>query len=120
MHFSQDHIFWECVEVPLACESFPTGIDPPSNHPDFHWKASKREEQYVKWLIILRNYTKRCLSRPKDRLPAISGIAMRVQTIVEDDYIAGMFKMCLPWNLLWHRKGPAHPSKSTNTPRFST
>jgi hypothetical protein len=53
----------------------------------------------------VRDYSRRSLTYPEDKLPAIAGIASRVNTVLNDTYIAGHFKSSLPESLLWHIDG---------------
>lgn len=51
-------------------------------------------------------YTQRFLTNHGDRLPAIAGVATKLQDVIGGDYIAGIWKSDLPWGLLWQsRKG---------------
>src|ERR1700749_3560270 len=50
---------------------------------------------------LLKRYTKRTLTLSTDRLPAISGVAMRFSRILADQYCAGLWKSTLCTELLW-------------------
>jgi hypothetical protein len=103
LHFADKQIFWECSETAFACESTLTGSVPYGKHtildkpivfsgpPMFDWKSDKPGQQYDRWLRILQAFIGRNLTYPADRLPAIAGIARRVQSILCDDYISGLF-----------------------------
>lgn len=92
--------------MPIACESFPTGVQSDeflarSGLKSFSWEAEYPEEQHSLWMQIIQGYSQRSLTRSEDRLPAIAGVARRVQSILQDDYLAGMFRSELPSSPLW-------------------
>ncbi|KAF4627431.1 hypothetical protein G7Y89_g10723 [Cudoniella acicularis] len=54
---------------------------------------------------IVEQYTRRLLTYEKDKLVALSGIASRMHSILNDTYIAGLWKKQLAAELLWeHRR----------------
>ncbi|PMD47717.1 HET-domain-containing protein [Hyaloscypha variabilis F] len=120
IHFSHNQIFWECSEVPLACESFPSGLTTGLGHPNYRWRSYNLADQYEYWLRIVEQYSQRCLTRAEDKLPAIAGVARRVQSILKDDYIAGQFKSHLPKGLLWRRRSGTEYLNPANAARFPT
>ncbi|KAH8762824.1 heterokaryon incompatibility protein-domain-containing protein [Hyaloscypha finlandica] len=111
IHFTKSQTFWECSKVPLACEDFPLCIDVAiptfsrkggsRGHSPFSWKSEDPTRQHGRWLDILEDYTRRSLTRPVDRLPAIAGIASRANSVLKDTYRAGHFKSKLLHSLLW-------------------
>jgi hypothetical protein len=63
----------------------------------------KREHALFKgWRWLVEMYTQRDLSFDKDRLVALSGIASKVQSRLEDSYHAGMWERDMIQSLLWH------------------
>lgn len=59
------------------------------------------------WYDLVNIYSKRSLSFRQDRLPAISAIARRMASILEDTYWCGLWKSEAPWELLWQAHEPA-------------
>jgi hypothetical protein len=55
------------------------------------------------WTKILTEYTHRTLSHSKDRLLAISGIATCYSEILNDEYLAGIWRRDLPAALMWEK-----------------
>jgi hypothetical protein len=53
------------------------------------------------WYQMVDDYTDRKLTRLSDRLPALSGIAARVSEKTGSDYIAGLWKDSLFFDLQW-------------------
>ena len=59
------------------------------------------------WYRIVEEYSKRTLTQPQDRLPAISGLASAVRSHSKPraKYVAGLWAEDLPHALLWRRVG---------------
>ncbi|KAJ5998761.1 HET domain protein [Penicillium sp. IBT 35674x] len=72
----------------------------------------RRLDYLSAWYSALDDgYTTRLLTFPSDRLPAISGIALRFQKEIGGRYVAGLWESDLPWGLLWESKNTAmYPS----------
>jgi Heterokaryon incompatibility protein (HET) len=56
---------------------------------------------YFVWSRILEKYCTTKLTYGKDKLVAISGLAKRMESILDDEYISGLWKSILPSQLLW-------------------
>lgn len=57
---------------------------------------------YMFWATSVEAYSVGGLSRPSDKLIALSGIAIEMERILSDDYyIAGLWRFSLPSYLLW-------------------
>jgi hypothetical protein len=69
------------------------------------------EQAIDRWRQIVDVYTRRSLTQPTDRLPAISGIAQRFANILHDDYYAGLWGSHLARELL----GKRHSSSRLNS-----
>lgn len=66
-----------------------------------HTTHSSKEPGLDRWKDILERYTRRTLTLPTDRLPAISGVVMRLSRILNDEYCAGLWKSDIIVELLW-------------------
>jgi hypothetical protein len=66
------------------------------------------------WQDILQNYCRRTLSRPSDKLPALSNLARIVQEQTGDTYVAGLWRSKLMEGLIWQATG--HASGMTSEP----
>ncbi|KAI1211058.1 HET-domain-containing protein [Annulohypoxylon truncatum] len=51
---------------------------------------------------VLPGYSKRLLTHKKDRLPALSGIAQHFSRLLDDEYLAGLWKRDLYRGLSWN------------------
>ena len=59
------------------------------------------------WEDLIREYSRRKLSRSDDKLPALSGLAMKFQRLTDGEYLAGLWSCWLPTHLLWKITGPS-------------
>lgn len=64
------------------------------------------------WEDIVCEYTRRGLTKPSDKLPALSGIATRYQKATGDTYYAGIWKASLLKGLKWHLYEPENDRPS--------
>lgn len=64
---------------------------------------SKETEKalWTGWTDLVYDYTQRGLTQPSDKLPALSGIAIRYQKLMNDIYCAGLWKANLLKGLKW-------------------
>lgn len=53
------------------------------------------------WQHVVEQYSKRELTVPSDKLPAISGIANKIKDVSGSSYVAGLWKENLASDLLW-------------------
>ncbi|KAF8847708.1 HET-domain-containing protein [Acephala macrosclerotiorum] len=122
VHFGKEQMLWECREL-NAAEKFPHGLldDAPDasyfnfkrldpmiegppvdyiNHPE---PQDKRLWVYAKWQYVIESYSRGLLTKPEDKLAAISGIAERFKRILQDEHVVGMWRRYLPSQLLWYQ-----------------
>jgi hypothetical protein len=59
--------------------------------------------RYNTWTFLVENYTRRNLTVPSDRLPAIAGIAKKFKDSWNYEYCAGIWKQQFIPSLTWHR-----------------
>jgi hypothetical protein len=126
LHFSKEQVLWECSEVRLS-ETIPFT----SNQPFYHrlnldptpyltkkyirpWAHPETPDlvDYAIWRDFVHKYSCCQLTYPeKDKLVAVSGIARLLCR--GDEYLAGLWRKCLPAQLMWHTQnfGPKRPSK---------
>lgn len=109
LHFGRNQIFYKCREIE-ACEAFPKGLPKiirngsvemissiltPLKHN--HWEG----DSMFAWDQIVEYYSNRQLTNGEDKLVAVSGLAKEMRLILEDEYLAGIWRKTLPWGLLW-------------------
>jgi hypothetical protein len=113
--FTSKELLWQCRQT-QASESFPLGF--PSNvtigieepiaiilnkaiTTEFQHEWINDEYIFLSWDYMVTYYSKRLLTRPEDKLIAISGIAKQIQDGIQGEYVAGLWREALPQQLLW-------------------
>ncbi|KAI0323455.1 HET-domain-containing protein, partial [Cubamyces sp. BRFM 1775] len=77
-------------------------------HPDRHVAPGSDEWKHIheRWREIVRDYTRRKLSNPSDRLVAISALAEMFAPTLGLGYLTGFWRNNLPFDLLWSCRSP--------------
>lgn len=119
LHFCESQLFWECHERE-ACEKFPDQLPLPmiskgnllgkSLDPS-RYEARMRSLNhmghisaawpYQIWQNVVMLYMNCGITKPEDKLVAISGVAKHIFHMVKDDYIVGHWRSKIPVSLLW-------------------
>lgn len=138
IHVGQDQLYWQCQEE-LGCETFPWGMPPIlSNQVGMHYQDLKQQlnlpsDQILGrlWPQIVEKYSSTKLTYESDRLVAISGLARLVASRVPDDYLAGLWKRRILFELCWSKVSkvpwlerpttvrPSHHSDVLHAPSWS-
>ncbi|KAM6536285.1 hypothetical protein FALCPG4_002294 [Fusarium falciforme] len=127
LHFGKRQLIWECCEKDAA-EIYPDGLPPclstssdaafkQLDSSDFISRVRRYKGRqgdgnsapHLLWLRIVELYTDSALTVPSDKLIACSGIVKRMAEIVQDDYVAGMWRRYLEGELLWVAHGDHRP-----------
>ncbi|KAF2183407.1 HET-domain-containing protein [Zopfia rhizophila CBS 207.26] len=109
LHYTETELLFEC-KTSYCCECQPSR-KAYSTTPALIPKALGNGKKYGicdAWQHIVSQYSKRELTVPMDKLPAISGIASRIQEATKSDYLAGLWRENLTSDLLWS----ANPSSN--------
>jgi hypothetical protein len=104
IHFTSTEIVFEC-RTAFRCECKPQ----PKRWPTtpgmiprvLSSKKLKKGLLWKTWHHIIAQYSRRQLTFPSDKLPAISGIASEFRTATNSKYLAGLWRDNLPMDLLW-------------------
>jgi hypothetical protein len=122
LHFGARHVLWECAEM-NAAESYPEGLPDciPTETakgslaipaPGALHAASFGPEQCVEtWSEVVRIYTMCSLTQPGDKLIACAGLAKRIAAVSRDEYVAGLWRRQLEYQLLWEVAANAFPRR---------
>jgi len=121
IHFGRDQLLWECTEKAAAeiCPSgFPNGIAGVDIKREMIFLApnynrvisNQAPKSYYAWERIVREYSDTQLTKITDKLVALSGLAKRMKVILDDDYVAGMWRHALPEQLFWTSRYQWHRS----------
>lgn len=137
LYFTDTQIFWECSRAHL-CEMYPSKnesrmtLRTEEYLVDIHdWAPLCKEnargrkngqfdvyeyqKNHYRWFDLVKTYSTCTLTVPTDKLVAISALARRLQTYIQDDYIAGMWRKSLEADLLWRVREP-DPPRSVSSP----
>lgn len=134
IHYDKNDVFCECKGL-FASSKFPRGFPQyrrrfdtkllfrsPSRN-ERHWKLPNLKcNAHVHWLSLVRAYIQTNITRPEDRLPAMSSVARKInETYIRQEFIAGFFRSNLPAGLLWAAGlgEPVYRSKSYVAPSWS-
>jgi hypothetical protein len=120
--YGKDQVFWECSEM-VASEDgdcFPRDGD----RLDLVAKTAATDisicmisgrspgqtadTNYFDWYETIKEYSRRHITKPADRLPALAGLAKALAERSGDEYFAGVWKKGLIEGLLWCRAGEDH------------
>ena len=109
LHYTATELLFEC-RTSYRCECMPerkTRATTPALIP--RAVASKKADAvWAAWHRVVEQYSTRALTMPGDKLPAISGIASKIRKATHSDYVAGLWKSNLVFDLLWQRAVPHH------------
>lgn len=141
IHFGSRQLSWECNEL-CACETFPDGLPEalqyaggkqellrlvqattslkaelpkstpsPQAGPD----SSEHEmQQFRIWHNVLQNYLARELTFESDRLPALSGIAKHLESVLGGIYLAGIWNNdSVIFQLAWYCTSELRPRQQS-------
>jgi hypothetical protein len=121
LRFAEQQIYWRCTESQLNEES--PDCDDYDNF-DKRWSSRQSYEETFRlangadlnklsksgcltlWYALVNDFTGRKISVYTDRLLAISAIAKRVATKIEQSYMAGVWAQDIHRGLLWSSDGP--------------
>ncbi|KAF2742809.1 HET-domain-containing protein [Sporormia fimetaria CBS 119925] len=129
IHFGKSQIVTECrshfVTEDGYCHPIPTDYlaqDSAWAIPDYEARAFREARQ---WRDVVGWYTRRQMTFPSDKLPALAGLAHKVNTIRNAglegdlDYLAGLWRSNLLEGLCWFAPRPCQPSKEYRAPSWS-
>ncbi|KAM0232473.1 hypothetical protein ACHAP5_010726 [Fusarium lateritium] len=142
LHFGRHQLIWECCEKDAA-EVFPDGLPISLStsssarfkqldssdyiHRVLVYKYRKTDglsAPHLLWHRIVEQYTASALTVPSDKLLACSGVAKRLSGVLQDDYVAGLWRRFLEGELLWvvqnnHQLGPCTRARGYRAPSWS-
>lgn len=114
LHVARGQLYWECRTYILSETSPHDSLENDSGESSrpftattFKPAASKKQDDdhHVHWLVLVAGYSGRNLTKPSDRLPAISGLAEKAKKELGlGTYMHGMWLDNLHAGLLWRRK----------------
>lgn len=132
IHFGLDRLFWECRQL-SACSATLDGSMSEIRLPQHmltslnlkRWREATTQakskdslglgtlhELYGAWDAVKSAYTRTSVTCEKDRLVALSGLSASFQDILQDQYLAGLWRRTLIYDLLWSIPEPKRRTSS--------
>lgn len=114
LKYGSHQLSWSCLSAEFHendGEDWFSGRDKRFSDLRRHFLDSQEDERlkrYV-WQYMVQEYTSRNLTKSKDRLLAISGIATALGTGQHDVYLGGLWLSDLPLRLLWEVTSALQP-----------
>jgi hypothetical protein len=101
VHFGSQELIWECPEM-TACQcSEPKPYYVSERPGNILFSQASNDMLYAHWRSIVSHYSTLNITALSDRLPALSGLAKKMQSKVHDQYLAGMWRNSLTADLFW-------------------
>lgn len=72
-------------------------------------RGERMPEIFRAWKLMVKNYLSRQLSDPRDKLPALSGIVTYFKHVMADEYLAGLWRNHLLFDLSWMTRHGVRP-----------
>lgn len=77
----------------------------PDNNTEIVVRAQTDRTEYLReWWSLFIDYSRRKLTVKTDKMAAISGIAKEFEELLNDQYVAGLWRSSLPHSLLWYHE----------------
>ncbi|KAF2029949.1 HET-domain-containing protein [Setomelanomma holmii] len=146
IYFGRQQLHWECTESEFRQDgraadvttdhlrqgrTFKSNLDPkgplpfanvpmpPDDERLANPQLFKQQAHLLRWYNIVSEYTTRDLTFQSDKLPALSGIAKKVQDMTGLEYLAGLWKEDILAGILWDVIIPSNELISSTLPSWS-
>jgi len=104
LYFGEHQISYVCGKMHV-CEAFPAGKMPLQVGEPAVRFCHKDVESRKMWESVVREYSAASLTKDTDRPIALSGVANKLQDLLKDNYVAGLWRSNIIHELLWHNEG---------------
>ncbi|OHE92073.1 heterokaryon incompatibility protein [Colletotrichum orchidophilum] len=133
LFFSEYELLWQCKEIDLRGVTS-EGLEYLQPLDSLPWLAFndeagsmfgvQEEEQRYLWMTVVEQYSQRLLGEADDRLNALKGITLELESLWRDSNFFGLWKRWFIEQLTWSKKdcdkdGDAEKKKSTRAPSWS-
>ncbi|KAM0544327.1 hypothetical protein ACHAPJ_011863 [Fusarium lateritium] len=106
LYLTENELLWECFEG-SSCEC--SGDDRELGPKQNHQAAVVNSDCHDRLRDIVSEYSRLDLTMERDKLPAVSAIAVQIQrTRSNANYVAGLWSDSLVRDLLWRAQVPSH------------
>lgn len=122
LHYCTDQMYYECNEEFVGEDGLREQgrYDSlfPALEPTYRpWlRESQHSTEISLWYRLLEDYSSRQLTKPSDKLPALSGLASVLGARIKGEYVAGLWSNALIESLAWTRLG-GHGDPMPTAPR---
>jgi len=99
IHFTNSELVWECSTETILEDGWPLGNSQHSVLSRNLLALQPNPRQL--WQDLITNFSRRELTYPSDRLPAIAGFAQQLQRQTGLQYVAGLWRETMTSDLLW-------------------
>ncbi|KAH7125036.1 heterokaryon incompatibility protein [Dactylonectria estremocensis] len=124
LHFAKQQVYYECIEGTLT----ENGLTLPDRYQymiekTFSGKPRRKRSSnpiLLQWYGLLWGYGRRKLTCASDKLPAMSGLARIYQELLQEEYLAGIWKTNIVEGICWqglHCSSP--PNDEYRAPSWS-
>lgn len=100
LHCGDQGFFWEC-KTQFASEYFPHGFCEAHPYLRYHSLMLRDSNLLYYWRRLKEWYTKCDLTKPQDKLIALSGVVQAIRGKTGDQYFAGLWRRTLDQELCW-------------------
>lgn len=114
LHFGADHLFWECRSSRLAQGG--AAYLQAVSYPTLQLNSLHTALNTANWYYLVSLYSTRRLTKPSDRLIAISGLAKLFHAEIQQLYLAGIWAHEMHDGLAWK----VQSNTSVNRPATNT
>jgi hypothetical protein len=113
LHFSHRTLYFECGfgiksevwdQMPHLLEQHPWNWKPGVDLELLGHFKSKGMISYISWYEDVEEFSGRCLTVSTDKLPALSGLAKETKIVLDDEYLAGLWRRDIYRGILWGAK----------------
>lgn len=106
LHYNNRQLYFECFHGLEAEDGYIQSVTKSYRYQHL----STPEPPIWKWYCLVEEFGKRKLSRARDKLPAMSGLAKKFQEAIGADYVAGLWSNELVHGMAWQCCGERTPA----------
>ena len=128
LYYGRRQLYWQCQQARwsadakpenAAAESLFTKLLVLSDGGKGSVENVSTSDTYMEWYNILSLYCCRMLTKETDKLPALAGLAVQIQKLTGDQYLAGIWLHDIYRGLLWHVDIPPITLRTHRAPSWS-